>query len=149
MIYLSKLPINPYSRVAQRELANPYQLHRTLLKGFGSNRKAAAVLHRIEAHPRRGDVAILVQSQQMPDWSSVYERDRGHYLLGDLPIAKQVDANLHSGRVLRFRLCANPTIAKRRRDENGKRLNSNRVPLIREEKQKEWLLNQVLVSKMK
>jgi CRISPR system Cascade subunit CasE len=47
--------------------------------------------------------------------------------------------HLPKGRILRFRLVANPSVKKTRRNENGQRRNSNRVPLVYEERQIAWL----------
>ena len=140
MIYLSQLTLNPHSRMAQRESYNPYQLHRTLMKGFddGINREKANLLHRLEIHPHSGALTVLAQSTLEPDWGALADAGQGGYLLSP-PKCKPVDLRLEEGRALRFRLVANPTVKKVRRDENGKRRNSNRVPLVHEEKQLQWL----------
>lgn len=138
-MYLSRLLLNPRSRQVQRETADPYNLHRTIMQAFGPDRAAAAVLHRLETDPRSGAVMLLVQSQAQPDWSSFAE---GNFLLSsdpysglDNPAVKAVHLALSLGQVLRFRLVANPTVKKKREG----RKNSNRVPLVREERQLAWL----------
>lgn len=133
MIYLSQLKLNPRSRMVQRELTSPYQLHRTLLQAFATDRQTSHVLHRAEYNHRGSQPVILVQSTKSPDWSQL----RDAYLLG--AATKPIDVQLSSGQSYRFRLRASPTIAKRRRDAQGNRRNSNRVPLVREEKQLAWL----------
>lgn len=142
-LYLSRLLLNPRSRQAQREAADPYNLHRTLMQAFAGKRDQSGVLHRLEFDPRSGGIMLLVQSQVEPDWSYL---DGKAYLLPadpfsglDNPAVKPFNLSLQAGQILRFRLTANPTIKKVRRDENGKRKNSNRVPLVRENKQVEWL----------
>mgnify|MGYP002136949035 FL=1 len=37
-MFLSKLILNPKSREARRDLANPYDLHRTLARAFAPTR---------------------------------------------------------------------------------------------------------------
>ena len=142
-MYLSRLLLNPRNRQVQRETADPYNLHRTILHAFGSDRKTANVLHRLEINPRSVQMMLLVQSDTAPNWHWLVEKE---YLLPAEPFSglanpavKELDLSLANGRFLKFRLTANPTIKKVRRDENGKRLNSNRVPLKCESCQKSWL----------
>ncbi len=138
-MYLSRLLLNPRSRQVQRETADPYNLHRTIMQAFDPKRDQAGVLHRMEVDPRTGAVMLLVQSSEKPDWSALTEKD---YLLpGDPfsslanPAVKEFTLPVRAGQTLQFRLVANPTIKKKR---EGKK-NSNRVPLVREERQLAWL----------
>lgn len=133
MIYISLLHLNPNSRMVQSELANPYQLHRTLMRGFNTTREQASMLHRVDIDNR--GVHILVQSAEKPDWQPLRDVGQGNYLLQIADIVKTVDFTLSINTTYRFRLRANPTIAKKR---DGKK-NSNRVPLVRENNQIEWL----------
>jgi CRISPR system Cascade subunit CasE len=149
-MYLSRLLLNPRSRQAQREAADPYNLHRTLMQAFPDKRDQSGVLHRLEVDPRSGGIMLLVQSQVAPDWSFLVEKA---YLLppdpfSDLenPAVKPFSLTLQTGQILRFRLIANPTIKKVRRDENGERTNSNRVPLVHEARQVEWLEKQAAAN---
>jgi CRISPR system Cascade subunit CasE len=142
-MYLSRLLLNPRSRQVQRDTADPYQLHRTLMKAFVEKRDDAGVLHRLDIHPDSGAAVLLVQSSCPPDWTALAE---GDYLLPadpfselDNPAVKAVELPLSAGQILNFRLRANPTIKKVRRDENGEHLNSNRIPLVHEKKQLGWL----------
>lgn len=144
-MYLSRLLLNPRSRQVQRELANPYELHRTLMAAFPETLpKKERVLHRLDPQARTGQLVLLVQSQSTPDWGHLVGTD---YLLPadplsslDNPAVKSITLPLQAGQRLSFRLRANPTIKKVRRDEEtGERRNSNRVPLLREEKQLDWL----------
>ncbi|MEW6568790.1 MAG: type I-E CRISPR-associated protein Cas6/Cse3/CasE [Chloroflexota bacterium] len=142
-MYLSRLMLNPQSRQVQRETINPYQMHRTIMRGFAHRRDQASALHRLDVHPRSGAITLLVQSLAEPDWEWLAERD---YLLpadplGGLenPAVKSFDLRLRANQVLNFRLRANPTIKKVRRDERGERRNSNRVPLVHAEQQAAWL----------
>ena len=148
MTYLSRLLLNPRSRRVQRELADPYELHRTVMKAFAADlQDDERILFRVDL-PRAGAPSLLVQSHYAPDWSELldpqksYLADTAYLPFGDDAVAvKEVDfgQKLQAGQQLSFRLRANPTVKKARFDENGKALNGNRVPLIREEKQLEWL----------
>lgn len=147
-LYLSRLLLNPRSRQAQRETADPYNLHRTLMQAFADKRDQSGVLHRLEIEPRSGAIMLLVQSQAAPNWSFLAEKE---YLLPadpfshfENPAVKPFALPLKAGQILRFRLTANPTVKKVRRADNGERLNSNRVPLVHEEKQEEWLKKQAV-----
>ena len=145
-MYLSRLLLNPNSRQVQRETADPYNLHRTILKAFDTDRQSANVLHRIQTNGRSGQTILLVQSDVKPNWQPLLGKS---YLLPEDPFTdlanpavKEINLPLADGQLLRFRLVANPTIKKVRRDKNGNRLNSNRVPLVHEAKQIEWLQKQ-------
>ena len=145
-MYLSRLLLNPNSRQVQREAAAPYQLHRTLMHAFPDKRDQSGILHRLDIHPRTGQITLLVQSQVPPDWNKLPNPDillpADPFAGLDNPALKEVNLALSVGQSLRFRLVANPSIKKVRRDENGKRRNSNRVPLVHEDKQLEWLQGQ-------
>lgn len=154
MMYLSRLILNPRSRQVQHELADPYELHRTISRAFQGgvfhvNRQedtATGILFRVDVHPRTGIPALLVQSHKQPDWSFLLT-SRKDYLLGqsDLsletenPAMKQVDLQLRAGQALAFRLRANPTVKK---DREGKK-QGRRVGLFREEDQLAWLKRKV------
>ena len=137
MIYFSQLHLNPFSRMVQRELASPYEMHRTLLKAFGMTRQQAGMLHRVEASNR--GVCVLVQSAKKPNWQVLHEVGQGKYLL-QIGGVKSADFTLPLDATYRFRLRASPTVSKRRHNADGTRRNSNRVPLVREDKQSAWLL---------
>ena len=135
-MYLSKLTLNPYSRQVQRELGDPYQLHRTIMHGFPATLpEDERVLYRLEAAPRSNELLLLVQSVHQPDWAVLRDADRGQYLLEAPQPPKVFKPNLAAGSVLRFRLRANPTVKKQREDHK----NGNRVPLVREDEQIAWL----------
>jgi len=138
-MYLSRLILNPRNRRVQKEVAQPYQMHRSLMKAFPDNLKPGdeRVLFRLEAHPRTGALTLLVQSLTLPDWSWLAESNARGYLLPvnePNPAVKSFDLNLAPGQVLAFRLRANPTVKRRFDDETHKR-----VGIYGEEKQIEWL----------
>jgi CRISPR system Cascade subunit CasE len=138
-MYLSRLTLNPRTRRVQREIAAPYQMHRSLMNGFPDDLAEGdeRVLFRLESHPRTGDLTLLVQSLTLPDWSWLAEPGaRGYLLPADVPnpAVKSFDLDLSSGQVLAFRLRANPTARRRLPDGTRKR-----VGLYREEEQIAWL----------
>ncbi len=139
-MYLSRLILNPRNRRVQRETANPYQLHRSLMSGFPANlaKGDERVLFRLDAHPRTGALTLLVQSLTLPDWSWLAQPNARDYLLpvGEPnPAVKSFDVQLAPGQTLAFRLRANPTV---KRKVEGKR-NGKRVALFKEEEQMAWL----------
>lgn len=144
-MYLSRLQLNSNNRQVWREhLRNPYKVHQMVMRGFpdGLKREEAIVLYRLEM--REEAIVLLVQSVHKPDWSTVepaYLAPADPFDLLPNPAVKPLLLPLQAGQIFSFRLCANPTFKKVRRDENGERDNSNRVPLLREDEQIEWLQN--------
>lgn len=151
MIHLSRLILNPRGREVRRDLANCQDLHRTLMSGFPHSdgdavgaRQRFGVLYRLEPSPRGGGPpTLLVQSDVAPDWS----RLAPSYLLETAdalnPACRSVDAayrTLTPGRVLRFRLRANPTRkVDTRSGADGERRNGRRVPVANDEARLTWL----------
>jgi len=138
-MYLSRLILNPRNRRVQKEIADPYQMHRSLMRAFPDDLAEGdeRVLFRLEEHPRTGALTLLVQSLTLPDWSWLAEPGaRGYLLLVDEPnpAVKPFDLKLAPGQVLAFRLRANPTVKRRFNEQDHKR-----VALYQEEKQIEWL----------
>ena len=106
-MYLSKLIINPKSRGACHDLANFYELHRTLLRAYPQTEEAKSlVLFTVDIDRRTGIATVVVQSTHKPDWSFLENFDS--YLLKS-PLSKEVNLRLRKGQALRFRLRANPT----------------------------------------
>lgn len=141
-LYLSRLVLDPRSKRVQREIVEPYEMHRTLMNAFpdsGGTPSASAahgILFRVDDAPRDGRVMVIVQSAVRPDWKKI-EAIPGYLDDSAQPDAiacKPVLAKLQSlpeGALLSFRLRANPTM---RRKDNGRR-----VGLYRENQQVEWL----------
>ena len=130
-MYLSRLVLNVGSRDAQRDLASPYEMHRTLARVFPGSRADAqganadrqpghGLLFRAEPDAA-GGLAVLVQSLAPPDWRALPD---GYVRRVDGPTA--FDPQLRKGQRLRFRLVANPTVKKK---VDG-RTNGTRVPLV-------------------
>jgi CRISPR system Cascade subunit CasE len=145
-MYLSRLILNPRSRQVQRELADPYEMHRTICRAFPRANfipnESSGILFRLDVHPQTGIPSLMVQSLIIPDWSYLLA-DRKNYLLDGefLPLGvenpdwKEVNLQLRQGQALAFRLRANPTIKK---DREGKK-QGWRVGLIHEDDQRKWL----------
>jgi CRISPR system Cascade subunit CasE len=141
-MYLSRLILNPRSRNVQRDLARPYDLHRTLLQAFPAGavdterteQDAIGLLYRVDEDARTGHLHLLVQSQQPPQWERLPGAD---YLLpvAGNPAMRAVDLHLQAGQQLAFRLRANPT----RRLSAGKGHKGKRVGIYDEEAQLDWL----------
>lgn len=130
---LSRLVLNPRNRQVQREIAEPYQMHRTIMSAFpDSLGEDERVLFRLESLARSNDLILLVQSQGTPNWGSLVAPEQREYLLpvdGPNPWVKPFEPEFHAGQRLIFRLRANPTVKRR-----GKR-----HALYREEEQLGWL----------
>lgn len=114
-MYLSQLMVNPQWRAARYDLADRYELHRTLLRAFPETLDAAErVLYRVEDHPKQRQVVVLVQSHERPDWERA-DRLKWGYLLGE-PRVREAHPAVTAGMQLMFRLHANPTVK-----QDGKR----------------------------
>jgi len=136
-MYLSKLVLNPRPgcRAVLRDLASPYEMHRTLMRAFpdAGHGGPGRVLFRLEPQRPGHPPVVLVQSAKRPDWSAL--RQIPGYLACP-PASKQVDPPLYAGQRLRFRLRANPTVKR-----DGKRR-----ALVREEDQQGWLLRKAAAA---
>ena len=139
-MFLSKLILNVRDRLARRDLASPYEMHRTILSiGFDGLPKDALgrVLFRTdEDRAGRAPPVVLVQSDQEPDW----KRLPTGYTASE-PACKPFDPQFHVGQRLRFRLRANPT--KRVAAKNavlGPELAGKRIGLLTEPDQIRWIL---------
>jgi CRISPR system Cascade subunit CasE len=136
-MYLSRLILNPHHRRVQRDLANPYELHRTLMSAFPADLPdGERVLYRLDTDPRTGVPTVLLQSHTAPDWAALQSREG--YLLPEPrwpprvstnPATKSFDLALVAGQVLSFRLRANPTVKR----------DGSRHGLYKEEDQRAWL----------
>ena len=148
-MYLSRLLLNPRSRQVQRELADPYEMHRTVCRAFPDanykDNEPSGILFRVDLHLKTHLPTLLVQSLQQPDWGFLLT-DRKDYLLGDValppgvenPAFKEMDLQLRSGQTLAFRLRANPTFKKTAEKEDGKK-HKARLGIFKEDDQRKWL----------
>jgi CRISPR system Cascade subunit CasE len=137
-MYLSRLILDPRSRRVQREVAEAYQMHRSLMRGFPGDLKEGdeRVLFRLE-QGRNGALILLLQSWNLPDWSWLAAPEARGYLLplGEPnPAVKSFDLALAPGQILAFRLRANPTVKRRFNEKDHKR-----VGIYAEQEQLAWL----------
>jgi CRISPR system Cascade subunit CasE len=133
-MYLSKLTLDARQPQARRDLADAYEMHRTLARAFAPD--SAAPPHRfLWRLERRADsqpsTIVLVQSEQLAEWS-VLDALAGYAanIQGNKPV--DLEKLVQSGGRYRFRLLGNPTVTR-----GGKRYG-----LTREEEQLAWLARQ-------
>jgi len=149
MLYLSRLLLNNRSSAVRRDLADCHQLHRTILAAFpeapagtAGAREHFGVLYRMELPGHDGNLRLLVQARNMPDWATL-PADYLDASAAEPAACKRVDehfARLPIGSELVFRLRANPTRRIDKRNEReDERWRGRRVELRREEDQLAWL----------
>lgn len=128
-MWISKLTLNPRLREVRRDLANPYEMHRTLSWAVSQELAAGRerLLWRVEP-VRLGLPVALVQTLTYPDRSKMLGRQPG-YAVVDPASPKPFDPRFSRGQVLRFRLKANPSVKR-----VGKR-----HPLLRDADKLDWL----------
>lgn len=136
-MYLTQLRLDARHAAARRDLANPYDMHRTLVRAFVRDEREVPprVLWRLEGGSVWGQATVLVQSLLPGDWS--FLDALSGYLAsgqGDGIATKPFEpaALLKPGARLRFRLVANPTVTRQ-----GKRQG-----LVGEDAQLAWLERQ-------
>ncbi len=137
-MYLSRLILNSRIRRVQREIADSYQMHKTLMRCFPDDIdcEKERVLFRVDADPRTGVLTVLLQSTIEPRWSWLdAQRDGAHSYLLRPPETKSFDLNFAPGQMLAFRLRANPTVKRKVEDKR----NGRRIGLHKEEEQRQWL----------
>lgn len=135
-MFLSKLVLDPTHPQARRDLANAYEMHRTLSRVFADSIDSPPVrfLWRLEhggdRSPEEG-ATVLLQSATAGCWQRLQE-EPGYIrtLYPDKPVP--VEQLLEADRCYVFRLVCNPTVTRA-----GKRYG-----LMREEEQLGWLVLQ-------
>src|SRR5436309_1563961 len=97
---------NIRSRQARRDLAQPYEMHRTLLRAFPGQVAGGPgrVLFRVDADHESGAATVLIQSAKQPDWSALTV----DWLVRPFE-QKPFEPVFAAGQRLVFRLRANPT----------------------------------------
>lgn len=135
-MHLTQLRLDPHNAQARRDLADPYDMHRTLVRAFVRDERDSPprFLWRLEPGQDWNQAVLLVQSAEPGDWSFLAHAP-GYLLGGDVAVnSKAFDpaARLQPGASLRFRLAANPTVTR-----EGKRLG-----LVGEDAQLAWLQRQ-------
>lgn len=112
-MFLSQLVLNEHSRKVQKDLGNAHDLHRQIMQAFPDEaekhadnewnpRKEWSILFRQEFDSNR----LLVQSAIEPDWSKLPQEYFQQYKKKSVAY---VDKPFEAGRVLQFRLRANPS----------------------------------------
>lgn len=134
-MYLTRLRLDPRSALARRDLTDPYDMHRTLVRAFVETPTQAPprFLWRLEPGGAWSEPAVLVQSVLEPDWSFL-SAVSGYLQAGEGVSTKAFDplALLRADARYRFRLVANPTVTRQ-----GKRHG-----LAGEDAQLAWLARQ-------
>lgn len=152
-MYLSRLFLMPSNRDVQRDLSDPHQMHRTVMRAFpkleaaGEAKNARAsfgVLYRVDVDRTRGRALLYVQSLARPDFGYLapgYLMDMAGELLN--PATRELDEAfkaLREGQRLAFVLRANATKkVKSKSGEDGKRVHGKRVPLAGDDGRLSWL----------
>ncbi len=132
-MFLSKLVLDPTHTQARRDLANAYEMHRTLSRVYADSPENAPArfLWRLEegSDRRPGEGAIvLLQSATPGRWESLAELPGyAHAVFPDKAV--KLEQLLQAGRSYVFRLVCNPTVTR-----EGKRYG-----LFREDEQLGWL----------
>jgi CRISPR system Cascade subunit CasE len=131
-MYLSRLRLNPADPHARRDLADPYQMHRTLARVYAPDAEhpPARFLWRQERHAAGWpDGTVLVQAAQPGGWPALHEAWPGYLQAIEPDKAIDLATLVLPGRRFRFRLQANPTVTR-----EGKRHG-----LVKEDEQLAWL----------
>jgi CRISPR system Cascade subunit CasE len=143
MIYLSCLTLDLERSLPRRWLSQPYRVHQRLLRAWADGEEKNGspperMLYRMEMDGR--PPRILVQSLMAADWERCFAR---FPVLTEPARQKRVEVAARAGQTLRFFLRANPTVRRLRFDEDGpppdRLISGQRVGLLREEEQIEWL----------
>lgn len=132
MSYLSRLTLDQHGRAAQRDLADTYQMHRTLLRAFPDDDAGGPgrVLYRVDFTRDTRPPVVLVLSEKAPEWSRLPQ--------GWLAAPAEFKPFTHrfkKGARLIFRLRANPSARRRSPDKR----NGRRVGISSDEDQIAWL----------
>lgn len=150
-MHISRVILNMRHSRARRDVAVPYDLHRTLVtQVFGDRERAGRLLFRIEpereSREHGGPVVLLQSAGALPDWSRL---DEGYAIAIDGP--RPFQPAIEAGQLLGFRLLANPVERKRQHDGDGNLLRGDgprshlrfsRRGLLHPEEQEEWLQRQ-------
>lgn len=133
-MYLTRLRLEPRSAQARRDLSDAYQMHKSLTRAFAPDEasKPERFLWRLETmgHDWSNPI-VLVQSNQIADWSSLEERPQYLKQPAETKILTP-EQFIQAQADYRFRLLANPTVAR----------DGRRYGLAGEDEQLAWLARQ-------
>ncbi|MCC5877796.1 MAG: type I-E CRISPR-associated protein Cas6/Cse3/CasE [Candidatus Sumerlaeia bacterium] len=143
LLFLSRLQLSPRSRQAANDLANPYELHKTLLRAFDGGNQGEApeisgrLLFRIEPGKTYSPAppVVLVQAHTLAIWQTIADRFPSYFAV--TPEQKRIlttQFQLEVGSVVAFRLRANPI---RNEPIKGTKRGKRR-PLLDEKQQLDW-----------
>lgn len=128
-MHLARLTLDLRNAAARRDLADAYDMHRSLVRAFvrEPDEQPPRFLWRVEPESVWREPVLLVQSLIEPDWSAF----SANGYLKRPPEAKIIDPKtlIEIDRLYRFRLFANPTVT-----QQGKRYG-----LRAEDEQTVWL----------
>ena len=142
-MHYSRLILNQQSRAVKRDLAEPFQMHRSVMSAFPQmterdrlNPESGSILWRVDHDKRSGVTMLIVQSELAPNWKPLLDRQPDYVaspLGSDLPPCDTKERQLafFSGQMLSFRLRANPT--------KRSRADGRRIGLTTELDQLAWL----------
>lgn len=133
-MYLSRLQLDLVSAAARRDLADPYQMHRSLSRVFAPDEDTPPprFLWRLERSESAGECNVLLVQAAQPGRWDVLAAQPGYFL--SLQADKVVDTErlVQTGQRYRFRLLANPVVTRQGR----------RWGLRHEHEQLDWLMRQ-------
>lgn len=132
-MYLTRLQLDLRSAQVRRDLGDPYEMHRTLVRAFvrDAQQTPPRILWRSEPVTTWSQPVVLVQANDAADWTVLEAIP--HYLKYPVETkAWQPEEMLELNARYRFRLFANPTVTR-----DGKRQG-----LVGEEAQLDWLSRQ-------
>lgn len=132
-MYLTRLRLDPRSAQARRDLGDPYELHRTLVRAFVSDAEQVPprILWRAEPTAAWSEPVVLVQAQEPANWSVLEALP--NYLKSSAETRDiRPEGWLQPEQCYRFRLFANPTVTR-----DGKRRG-----LVTGDAQLAWLARQ-------
>jgi len=137
-MHVSKLILNPGSYRVQKEISNPYQLHRTIMQAFpnnlNDNKSEERILFRLSTEKNTSLPIVLVQSFSPPDWN--FLKNEQNYVLKEPQVKNFKYPQFMEGNSYWFRIFCNPT----------KRSNGKRVGMYKDEEQFEWLTRKTEVA---
>lgn len=113
-MYLSQLRLDPACAAARRDLADPYQMHRTLARVYAPDAGTAPLrfLWRLERGASAADCGVVLVQAATPGRWAALERLQGY--VQSLHADKPVDTErlVQPGRRFHFRLRANPVVTR-------------------------------------
>ena len=145
-LHLSRLTLNPFSKEVIRDLADPYDMHRTLSRAAEIQADVLTpFLWRQEQSGPTEPPVVLIQSEKELRWEALPEG----FTSSIEHRSWNPDALLLAGQRVRFRVVANPTVNRVPKPKPGEepsplpaRGRRKRLPLRSEADQLEWIERQ-------